>query len=148
MSLSTPRTWLITGASRGLGRAFAEVALEAGDSVIATARTVEQLDDLVAAHPDRALALALDVTQREAVNQVVAEAARFTGRLDVLVNNAGYGLAGGIEEASEQQVRTSSRSTSSAPCGAPRRSYHRGVEARRLGPVGVVERGVVHARQP
>lgn len=105
MTLLSPRTWFITGASRGLGRAFAEVALEAGDSVVATARRPEQLDDLVAAHPGKAVALALDVTDKIAVEKVVAEAAAFTGRLDVLVNNAGYGLAGGVEEASEQEVR-------------------------------------------
>ena len=105
MTLRPPRTWLITGASRGLGRAFAEVALEAGDSVVATARKAEQLDELVAAHPGKALALALDVTDKAAVDSVVAQAAQFTGRLDVLVNNAGYGLAGGVEEASEQEVR-------------------------------------------
>lgn len=105
MTLPTPRTWLVTGASRGLGRAFAEVALEAGDAVVATARKPEQLDDLVAAHPDRALALALDVTDRAAVAAAVEQARGLTGRLDVLVNNAGYGLAGGVEEVSEQQVR-------------------------------------------
>ena len=101
----TPRTWLVTGASRGLGRAFAEVALEAGDAVVATARKAEQLQDLIGAHPDRALALQLDVTDREQVLAVVAEATQFRGRLDVLVNNAGYGLAGAVEEAGEQQVR-------------------------------------------
>ena len=100
-----PRTWLITGANRGLGRAFAEVALEAGDAVVATARRPEQLDELVAQHPDRALALALDVTDRARVLAAVDEAAAFTGRLDVLVNNAGYGLAGGVEEVSEQEAR-------------------------------------------
>jgi len=105
MTLTSPRTWLITGASRGLGRAFAEVALEAGDSVVATARKPEQLDDLVAAHDCKALPLMLDVTDRAQVQQVVAKAAGFTGRLDVLVNNAGYGLAGGVEEASEHEVR-------------------------------------------
>ena len=105
MTLPSPRTWLVTGASRGLGRAFAEVALEAGDHVVATARRPEQLDGLVAAHPDRAQALALDVTDKAAVADVVAQASAFTGRLDVLVNNAGYGLAGAVEEASEQEVR-------------------------------------------
>ena len=105
MTSSAPRTWLITGASRGLGRAFAEVALEAGDAVVATARKPEQLGDLVAAHDGKALALALDVTDRAQVRQVVEQAAAFTGRLDVLVNNAGYGLAGGVEEVSEAEVR-------------------------------------------
>lgn len=105
MPLPSPRTWLVTGASRGLGRAFAEVALEVGDCVVATARRPEQLDDLVAAHPGTALALPLDVTDRAAVDRAVTEATAFTGRLDVLVNNAGYGLAGAVEEASEQEVR-------------------------------------------
>lgn len=105
MTTPRPRTWLITGASRGLGRAFAEVALDAGDFVVATARKPDQLDDLVAEHPDRALALQLDVTDRTGVYDVVAQAQDFRGRLDVLVNNAGYGLAGGVEEASEQEVR-------------------------------------------
>ena len=105
MTLSRPRTWLVTGASRGLGRAIAEVALEAGDSVVATARRPEQLDDLVAAHPGKVLALALDVTGRTDVLAVVEQATVLTGRIDVLVNNAGYGLSGGVEEASEQEVR-------------------------------------------
>jgi len=105
MTLPQPRTWLVTGASRGLGRAFAEAALEAGDNVVLTARTPGQLDDVVRAHPDRALALRLDVTDREAVSEVVAQAKKFRGRLDVLVNNAGYGLAGGVEEVSEKEAR-------------------------------------------
>ena len=104
MTLDSPRTWLITGASRGLGRAFAEVALEAGDSVVATARKPEQVKDLVDAHPGRALALGLDVTDRAGVLQVVAEAAEFTGRLDVLVNNAGYGLGGAVWSGSDEHA--------------------------------------------
>ncbi len=102
---SASRTWLITGASRGLGKAFAEVALDAGDAVVATARNPEHVKDLVQRWPDRTLALALDVTDRAAVGAVVRRAAAFTGRIDVVVNNAGYGLAGGIEEVTEQQVR-------------------------------------------
>jgi len=105
MALLPPRTWLVTGASRGLGKAFAEVALDAGDYVVATARKVAQLDDIVQAYPDRALALPLDVTDHDAVRTAVAQATEFRGRLDVLVNNAGYGLAGAVEEVSEQQVR-------------------------------------------
>lgn len=103
--LPKPRTWLVTGASRGLGLAFAEVALEAGEAVVATARDPKSLDDLVAAHPGRVQALALDVTDRDAVLDVVGKARAFRGRLDVLVNNAGYGLSGGVEEVSEEQVR-------------------------------------------
>lgn len=105
MTSTSPRTWLITGGSRGLGRAFAEVALDAGDAVVVTARKVKQLDDLMEAHPGRALALPLDVTDRGAVASVVQNALALTGRIDVLVNNAGYGLAGAVEEVSEQQAR-------------------------------------------
>ena len=72
---------------------------------MATARRPEQLDDLVAAHPGKVLALALDVTGRTDVLAVVEQATVLTGRIDVLVNNAGYGLSGGVEEASEQEVR-------------------------------------------
>lgn len=105
MTQQTPRTWLITGSSRGLGRAFAEAALRHGDAVVATARNPASLDPLAEAHPDRALPLALDVADRAAVFDVVGKAAGFTGRIDVLVNNAGYGLAGAVEEVSEREAR-------------------------------------------
>ncbi|WP_055712869.1 oxidoreductase [Streptomyces torulosus] len=105
MSGHTPRTWLVTGASRGLGRAITEVVLEAGDRVVATARKPETLDDLVERYGDRVVPLALDVTDRAAVLATVAEAAERAGRIDVLLNNAGYGLAGGVEEVGERQVR-------------------------------------------
>ena len=99
------RTWFITGVSRGLGRAFAEVALEAGDSVAATARDPSTLDDLVAQYGERVLPLRLDVTDRAAVLAAVEDGGRTFGGLDVVVNNAGYGLSGAVEEASEEQVR-------------------------------------------
>ncbi|MEJ2862715.1 oxidoreductase [Actinomycetospora flava] len=99
------RTWLITGASRGLGRALVETVLESGDRVVATARDAGTLDDLVAKHGDRLLARDLDVTDRHAVYAVTNEIAGETGRIDVLVANAGYGLAGGVEEVSEDEAR-------------------------------------------
>jgi NAD(P)-dependent dehydrogenase (short-subunit alcohol dehydrogenase family) len=99
------RTWLITGASRGLGRALAETVLASGDRVIATARDAGTLDDLVATYPDTLLARDLDVTDRDAVHAVVNAVAGETGRIDVLVANAGYGLAGGVEEVSEAEAR-------------------------------------------
>jgi len=98
------RTWLITGASRGLGRAFAEAALSAGDAVAAAAR-VPAFEDLVAAHPGRAFALELDVTDRAGVFAVVDQAAELLGRLDVVVNCAGYGLHAPIEETTEHEAR-------------------------------------------
>ncbi|ATZ29861.1 oxidoreductase [Streptomyces lavendulae] len=105
MSDRTERVWLITGASRGLGRAIAEVVLEAGDTVVATARSIPALDGLVERFGERVVPVALDVTDRAAVLAAVAEAAERTGRIDVLLNNAGYGLAGAVEEVNETQVR-------------------------------------------
>lgn len=101
----TERVWLVTGASRGLGRAFAQAALEAGDRVAATARRPEDLKPLLDEHGDRVQPLTLDVTDRAAVFAAVADTVRAQGRLDVLVNNAGYGLSGAVEEVSESQAR-------------------------------------------
>ncbi|MBD3933443.1 SDR family NAD(P)-dependent oxidoreductase [Streptomyces chumphonensis] len=95
----------MTGASRGLGRAVTEVVLEAGDVVVATARDTAGLAGLVERFGDRVVPLALDVTDRQAVRAVVAEAAERAGGVDVLLNNAGYGLSGGVEEVGEQQAR-------------------------------------------
>ncbi|KAB8170947.1 SDR family NAD(P)-dependent oxidoreductase [Streptomyces sp. 3MP-14] len=99
------RVWLITGASRGLGRAFAEAALAAGDRVVAISRTVGSMDDLAAAHRDRLLSFSLDVTDRAAVFAAVAEAVARFGRLDVVVNNAGFLTMGMVEELTEEQAR-------------------------------------------
>lgn len=97
------KVWFITGTSRGLGRAFAESALERGDKVAATARNTAALDDLVTEYGEAAvLPLALDVTDKAAVTAAVAAAHEKFGRLDVVVNNAGYGM---IEEITEQQLR-------------------------------------------
>jgi NAD(P)-dependent dehydrogenase (short-subunit alcohol dehydrogenase family) len=99
------RTWFLTGASRGFGREWAVAALERGDSVAATARDTSTLDDLVARFGDRVLPLRLDVTDRDAVFASVAAAHERFGRLDVVVNNAGYGQFGMIEEISEAEAR-------------------------------------------
>ncbi|WP_046505193.1 oxidoreductase [Streptomyces odonnellii] len=85
------QVWFITGSSRGLGRAIAEAALAAGHRVVATARKPAQLDDLVRTHGERIRAVALDVTDAEAARAAVRGAAETFGRLDVVVNNAGYG---------------------------------------------------------
>jgi NAD(P)-dependent dehydrogenase (short-subunit alcohol dehydrogenase family) len=99
------RTWLITGASRGFGRSFAQAALAAGDRVGATARDTSSLKDLVSEHGDAVLPVELDVTDRGAVFDAVGSVHEHFGRLDVVVNNAGYGVSGAIEELSEEQAR-------------------------------------------
>lgn len=99
------KVWFVTGSSRGLGRAFVEAALSRGDRVAATARNTDDLAGLVAAHRDAVLPLPLDVTDRAAVHHGVEQARARFGRLDVIVNNAGYGLSGAVEELSEEQLR-------------------------------------------
>ncbi|CAM4491203.1 SDR family NAD(P)-dependent oxidoreductase [Nocardia ninae] len=96
------RTWLITGANRGLGRAFTLAALAEGDRVVATARDPRSMADLA---QDRLTVLPLDVRGREDVIDTVDEAFALMGTIDVIVNNAGYGLVGAIEELTESQIR-------------------------------------------
>ena len=91
-------TWLITGSSRGFGRALAAAALAAGDSVAATARHPEQLNDLAERYGDRVLTVALDVTDASAAYAAVARAVNDFGSLDVVVNNAGYANSAAIED--------------------------------------------------
>ena len=99
------KIWFITGASRGFGRIWAQAALERGDKVAATARTLDDVADLSERFGDAVLPLALDVTDAEQVREVVAQAHAHFGRLDVVINNAGYSLVSTIEEASEDEVR-------------------------------------------
>jgi|SRR5690348_829498 len=99
------KVWFITGSSRGFGRRFAQAALSRGDKVAATARTTDSLAGLVAAHGDQVLPLSLDVTDKAAVAEAVKLAHEHFGRLDVVVNNAGFGLFGMVEELTEHDVR-------------------------------------------
>ena len=99
------RIWFITGASRGFGREWTKAALERGDRVAATARDTATLDDLVAEHGDALLPLALDVTDRDAAFAAVRQAHERFGRLDIVINNAGYGQFGMVEELSEADAR-------------------------------------------
>ncbi|HEY0401219.1 MAG TPA: SDR family oxidoreductase [Blastococcus sp.] len=99
------KTWFITGASRGFGREWTIAALERGDTVAATARDTSTLDDLMQQFNDRILPLRLDVTDRDAVLSAVKLAHDRFGRLDVVVNNAGYGQFGMVEEISEAEAR-------------------------------------------
>ncbi|MBA8801686.1 UNVERIFIED_ORG: NAD(P)-dependent dehydrogenase (short-subunit alcohol dehydrogenase family) [Rhizobium sp. SORGH_AS260] len=99
------KIWFITGASRGFGRIWTEAALERGDKVAATARNTESLLELASCFGDSVLPLQLDVTDAEGVRQAVADAHRYFGRLDVVLNNAGYALVGAVEEIDEQDLR-------------------------------------------
>ncbi|MFB4289815.1 oxidoreductase [Nonomuraea sp. ATR24] len=99
------KTWFITGASRGFGRAFTAAALQRGDHVVATARNLAALDDLAAEYEADLLPLRLDVTDRAGVTAAVRHAHAEFGRLDVVVNNAGYGHFGMVEELSEDDLR-------------------------------------------
>ena len=103
-SSSYPRVWLITGASRGIGARIAEAALAQGDAVIATSRDAASVEKRLGAH-DALLPLALDVTDETQAQAAVQRALAHFGRIDVLVNNAGYGLLGAVEEATAEEVR-------------------------------------------
>jgi NAD(P)-dependent dehydrogenase (short-subunit alcohol dehydrogenase family) len=92
MHVTESKVWLITGSSRGLGRAFAQAAVEAGHRVVATARNPLQLNDLVSRYGDRVRALALDVTNEAQARQAINTAIETFGGLDVLINNAGYAM--------------------------------------------------------
>ncbi|ABS02513.1 NAD(P)-dependent dehydrogenase (short-subunit alcohol dehydrogenase family) [Kineococcus radiotolerans] len=99
------KTWFITGTSRGFGREWAVAALERGDQVVATARDASRLDDLTARFGEQLLALTLDVDDKAAVETAVAQAVERFGRIDVAVNNAGYGQFGMVEEVTEAEAR-------------------------------------------
>ena len=101
----TTKTWFITGASSGIGLALTEKLLDRGDRVAATLRRMHALDDLKARHADRLWVAALDVTDTQAVREVTGRAFDAMGRIDVVVNNAAYGLFGAAEEVSDAQIR-------------------------------------------
>jgi NAD(P)-dependent dehydrogenase (short-subunit alcohol dehydrogenase family) len=99
------KVWLITGASRGLGRELAKAVVDAGDQLVATARDPRALESIVAARPERTLAVALDVTKAPDARRAVAAAVERFGRVDVLVNNAGYANTQSIEDVDEADFR-------------------------------------------
>ena len=99
------KVWFITGSSRGFGRVWVKAALERGDKVVATARDLSSILDYKETYGDAVLPLSLDVTDRGAIAPAVGAAIDTFGRLDVLVNNAGYGSFGAVEEVTEEEAR-------------------------------------------
>jgi NAD(P)-dependent dehydrogenase (short-subunit alcohol dehydrogenase family) len=109
------KVWFITGSSRGLGRSLTEAVLAAGDKVAATARDTDTLKDLVEKYPEQIFPIQLDVTNYGQVHQAVADSVAHFGRIDVLVNNAGFGIIGAAEAFSDEQVRSQLETNLYAP---------------------------------
>ncbi|HEY4785953.1 MAG TPA: SDR family NAD(P)-dependent oxidoreductase, partial [Bacteroidales bacterium] len=100
------KVWFITGSSRGLGRSITKAVLASGYNVAATARNPEQLSDLTQKFPNQILALQLDVNNKAQIHKAVEQTVRHFGRIDVLVNNAGFGVTGAIEEFTDEQMKS------------------------------------------
>jgi len=109
------KVWFITGSSRGLGRSLTEAVLAAGDKVAATARNIEALDDLVLKYPNQILPVKLDVTVKAEIYKAVEDTIARFGKIDVLVNNAGFGIAGAAEAFTDEQVRSQLETNLYAP---------------------------------
>lgn len=105
MGISSSKVWLITGCSKGLGRSLAEATIQKGYRVVVTARDPDTLNELIELAPERVQALALDVNSETQVQDAISRTITRFGRIDVLVNNAGYGLAGAVEEVSDAEAR-------------------------------------------
>jgi len=112
--------WFITGSSRGLGRSLTAAVLANGDQVAATARNTEQLNDLVEQYPDQIFVIKLDVTKNEQIVSAVADAIAHFGKIDVLVNNAGFGIIGAAEAFTEEQVYSQLQTNLYAPIAITR----------------------------
>jgi NADP-dependent 3-hydroxy acid dehydrogenase YdfG len=104
-NVTSRKVWFITGASRGFGRVWADAALQRGDKVAATARKLESIADLKEKYGDNVLTLELDVTKPDQAKSAVEQAHAHFGRLDIVLNNAGYSLVGTIEESSADEIR-------------------------------------------
>ncbi|KQS33398.1 oxidoreductase [Dyadobacter sp. Leaf189] len=100
------KVWFITGSSRGLGKSLTAAVLKSGDKVAATARNTEQLDEFVRRYPDQVHPIRLDVTNKEQIHAAVGDAVQHFGRIDVLVNNAGFGITGAAEAFTDEQVQS------------------------------------------
>ena len=115
------KVWFITGSSKGLGRSLAEAVLASGDLVAATARKPRDLAALVQLYKDQVLPLQLDVTNKEEIDKAVADTITHFGRIDVLVNNAGFGVTGAAEAFTEDQVRSQLETNLYAPIAITRK---------------------------
>lgn len=102
---NSPSVWFITGASSGFGKSIAEYAISKGDRVVATGRRMEKLKALAATAPEQILPLTLDVTKRDTIKAAIEQAIEQYGQIDVLINNAGYGIVGALEETPEAELR-------------------------------------------
>jgi NAD(P)-dependent dehydrogenase (short-subunit alcohol dehydrogenase family) len=109
------KIWFITGSSRGLGRSLTEAVLAKGDKVVATARKPEQFTELTEKYPDQILSVLLDVTDKNQIRTTVEKAIAYFGRIDVLVNNAGFGITGATEAFTDEQVRSQLETNLYAP---------------------------------
>src|ERR1700744_3756856 len=114
------KIWFITGSSRGLGRSLTEAVLAGGAKVAATARNPQQLDDLKQKYPGQILPIQLDVTNSKMIHDAVDQAVKEFGRIDVLVNNAGFGITGAAEAYTEEQVRSQLETNLYAPIAVTR----------------------------
>lgn len=114
------KIWFITGSSRGLGRSLTTAVLANGDRVAATARNPEQLNDLKAIYGDQILPIQLDVTDNARIQQAVKDTVAHFGRIDVLVNNAGFGITGAAEGYTDEQVRSQLETNLYAPIAITR----------------------------
>jgi NAD(P)-dependent dehydrogenase (short-subunit alcohol dehydrogenase family) len=112
---SMAKIWFITGSSRGLGRSLTEAVLSNGDQVAATARNIGSLNDLVDKYKDAIYPIELDVNDKAQVHKAIEETVAHFGRIDVLVNNAGFGITGAVEAFSDEQVRSQLETNLYAP---------------------------------
>lgn len=114
------KVWFITGSSRGLGRSLTEAVLATGDKVAATARNVNTLKDLETKYPDKVYPLQLDVTQHKDIHSAIVKTIAHFGKIDVLVNNAGFGITGAVEGYTDEQVRSQLETNLYAPIALTR----------------------------
>ena len=103
--MNTDKVWFITGSNSGFGRSLTEAVLKKGYKVVATTRHPEEIEDLVKEYPDKVKAVSLDITEASEITSAIDTALQTFGRVDVLINNAGFGTLGAVEEISDEQVR-------------------------------------------